>query len=70
MAGIPYDSSQAVFWSDFVDLAYATFNPEDPNPTPPVFPAGWTFQGNLQIYLYWLDTTYFSGPTKIWKFKI
>ncbi len=61
MPSIPYDPLQAVFCSNFVEQAYATFNPSNPNPVPPLFPDGWTFQGNLQVDLHLLGTMYFIG---------
>lgn len=61
MANGNYDPAKAVFWSHFVNLAYATFDADHPNPKPPKFPDGWEFVGNLQVFLKFLDTTYFIG---------
>jgi len=58
---IPYSTASAVFWSNFVEQAYANFTPSNPNPQPPTFPAGWSFVANLQVDLRVLGTYYFIG---------
>lgn len=60
---VPYDPQPAVFWSNLVESAYATFynNPGHPNPQPPAFPSGWTFIANLQVDLRLLGIYYFIG---------
>ena len=62
-AMVAYDPQAAVFWSNLVEQAYATFynNPGNPNPQPPVFPSGWKFVANLQVDLQLLGTYYFIG---------
>ncbi|MCL6445172.1 MAG: lipase family protein [Alicyclobacillus sp.] len=39
---------QAIFWGEFIELAYATYVPGVPNPLPPTnFPSGWRLVKNI-----------------------